>query len=81
MGFVIRSIVMRNLTMHFLKTERSYLKWKKKSAAGIKGARKIRESSIHFSTKPSSMLRWLETTTGLEFILTRIDLCLPAQLL
>ena len=69
------------LNTHFLKIEEFYLKWKKKSAAGTKGAMKIRESSIHFSTKPSSMLQWLEITAGLGFILNRIALCPPAQLL
>jgi hypothetical protein len=53
----------------------------KKGRRRNKGAMKIRESSIHFSTKPSSMLRWLETTAGLGFILNRIDLCPQAQLL
>jgi len=74
-------VVVGSLNTHFLKIEGFYLKWKKKNAAGTKGAMKIRESSIHFSTKPSSMLRWLETTTGLGFILNRIDLCPQAQLL
>jgi len=69
---MIRFIVVRSLDMHFLKTEGFCLKWEKKSAAGIKGVMKIRESSIHFPTKASSMLLWLETTAGLGFILKQM---------
>jgi hypothetical protein len=63
----------------FLENRGVGLKWEKKSDAGTKGAMKIRESFIHFLTKPSSMLRWLETTAGLGCILKRIDLCPQAQ--
>jgi hypothetical protein len=50
------------------------LKWKSKNDVDTEGAMKIRELPIHFLTKRSSMMRWLETTAGLGCILNRIDL-------